>query len=165
MTCLKYLAQCPCPRCMIFKSKIPRLGMASDMNDRKRLERVDNERIHRDIALVRKMMFVDGVNITSTAIDNFLKSKSLVPTRVCKSSIFFSNSNSLQSALSLRLFEHGFNFYQSFVPDLMHEFELGVWKAIFSHLMRILHAYGNETISVLNSRSVLVGLYIMIHEN
>ena len=41
-----------------------------------------------------------------------------------------------------------------FVPDLMHEFELGVWKAVFIHLMRILYAYGNETISILNSRSV-----------
>lgn len=68
--------------------------------------------------------------------------------------IFFIYSNSLQSAFSLRLFEHGFNFYQMFVPDLMHEFELGVWKAIFTHCMRILHAHGNETISILNSRSV-----------
>ena len=42
-----------------------------------------------------------------------------------------------------------------FVPDLMHEFELGVWKAVFTHLMRILHAYGNDTISILNSRSVV----------
>ena len=37
----------------------------------------------------------------------------------------------------------------------MHEFELGVWKAVFTHLMRILHAYGNDTISILNSRSVV----------
>jgi hypothetical protein len=26
------------------------------------------------------------------------------------------------------------------VVDIMHEFELGVWKAIFMHLIRILHA-------------------------
>jgi hypothetical protein len=26
------------------------------------------------------------------------------------------------------------------VVDLMHEFELGVWKALFIHLIRILHA-------------------------
>jgi len=26
------------------------------------------------------------------------------------------------------------------VVDLMHEFELGVWKALFTHLIRILHA-------------------------
>lgn len=26
------------------------------------------------------------------------------------------------------------------VVDFMHEFELGVWKALFTHLIRILHA-------------------------
>jgi hypothetical protein len=39
-----------------------------------------------------------------------------------------------------------------FVPDLLHEFELGVWKATFTHLMRILHAYGNDSIQNLNAR-------------
>lgn len=27
------------------------------------------------------------------------------------------------------------------VVDLLHEFELGVWKALFTHLIRILYAY------------------------
>ena len=26
------------------------------------------------------------------------------------------------------------------VVDLLHEFELGVWKALFTHLIRVLHA-------------------------
>jgi hypothetical protein len=26
------------------------------------------------------------------------------------------------------------------VVDFMHEFELGVWKTLFTHLIRILHA-------------------------
>ena len=26
------------------------------------------------------------------------------------------------------------------IVDLLHEFELGVWKALFTHLIRILHA-------------------------
>ena len=29
-----------------------------------------------------------------------------------------------------------------FVVDLLHEFELGVWKAVFTHLMRIFYAAG-----------------------
>ena len=28
------------------------------------------------------------------------------------------------------------------VVDLMHEFELGIWKAIFTHLVRLLYAAG-----------------------
>ena len=41
------------------------------------------------------------------------------------------------------------------VPDLMHEFELGVWKSVFIHLMRILHAHGSDAVSELNFRLVL----------
>jgi hypothetical protein len=39
-----------------------------------------------------------------------------------------------------------------FVIDLLHEFELGVWKAIFIHLLRILHAAGGNAIQDLNRR-------------
>lgn len=42
------------------------------------------------------------------------------------------------------------------VPDLLHEFELGVWKAVFTHLMRILHAVGGGAISTLNKRRVIL---------
>ena len=31
------------------------------------------------------------------------------------------------------------------VVDLMHEFELGVWKMLFTHLVRLLYAAGNGT--------------------
>ena len=41
-----------------------------------------------------------------------------------------------------------------FVPDLLHEFELGVWKASFTHLMRLLYAIGGDAIQRLNHRSV-----------
>ena len=36
------------------------------------------------------------------------------------------------------------------VPDLMHEFELGVWKAVFKHLLRIMFALGNDCIQTFN---------------
>ena len=36
------------------------------------------------------------------------------------------------------------------VADLLHEFELGVWKAVFTHLLRILYAHGNDMIQSLN---------------
>ena len=40
------------------------------------------------------------------------------------------------------------------VVDLMHEFELGVWKATFKHLLRILHAAasGGKLVAELDSR-------------
>lgn len=43
-----------------------------------------------------------------------------------------------------------------FVVDELHEFELGVWKAILTHLFRILHAAGGHAIQKLNERYVYV---------
>ena len=39
-----------------------------------------------------------------------------------------------------------------FVVDLLHEFELGVWRTIFTHLMHILHAVGGTAVQRLNYR-------------
>jgi hypothetical protein len=40
------------------------------------------------------------------------------------------------------------------VVDLMHEFELGVWKALFTHLIRILYAAapGGKLVAILDER-------------
>lgn len=40
------------------------------------------------------------------------------------------------------------------VVDFMHEFELGVWKSLFTHLIRILHAAGpgGTLVATLNER-------------
>jgi hypothetical protein len=46
-----------------------------------------------------------------------------------------------------------------FVVDELHEFELGVWKAKFTHLMRILHAAGGDAVQKLNERYVFSNFY------
>ena len=51
-----------------------------------------------------------------------------------------------------------FNLFSIFVPDVLHEFELGVWKAAFIHLLRILCAEGGNAIQKLNERYVLQSL-------
>jgi hypothetical protein len=38
------------------------------------------------------------------------------------------------------------------VPDLMHEFELGIWRAVFIHLLRILEAVDNRLVVELDQR-------------
>ncbi|KAF8237215.1 hypothetical protein L208DRAFT_1248885, partial [Tricholoma matsutake] len=55
------------------------------------------------------------------------------------------------NAFSKRLQSFGVNFFSMFVPDLLHEFELGVWKKIFKHLIQILYAVGDDLIQELNS--------------
>ena len=39
-----------------------------------------------------------------------------------------------------------------FAPDLLHEFELGVWKHVFAHLVRILYACNEGGVQVLNEQ-------------
>ena len=39
-----------------------------------------------------------------------------------------------------------------FVVDILHEFELGVWKAMFTHILRILYASGGTEIQQVNLR-------------
>jgi hypothetical protein len=56
----------------------------------------------------------------------------------------------IQNAFSDRLAPLGFNFFPMLVVDLMHEFELGVWKALFIHLLRILESQGGELIAELD---------------
>lgn len=48
-----------------------------------------------------------------------------------------------------------FDVHQILMVDLMHEFELGVWKAVFAHLVRILEAEDPGLPDKLNERSVL----------
>lgn len=40
-----------------------------------------------------------------------------------------------------------------FAVDLLHDFELGVWKDVFQHLIRILYVIGGQqTVQILNER-------------
>ena len=65
-----------------------------------------------------------------------------------------------QNAFSEKLGPYGFNFFAMFVIDLMHEFELGVWKALFIHLLRILNAENPNLVHTLDQRYVHIPLYV-----
>jgi hypothetical protein len=80
MACLKYLARCPCPRCLILKSRIPLIGTKTDTKRWIQLAHVDSEDRRRKIELVRRMIFEGWVNITSKRIKDLLRPVSLVPT-------------------------------------------------------------------------------------
>ncbi len=88
MACLKYLANCPCPRCLILKSRVPRLGTKADARDRQKLARIDSEQIHNKINRARQRLFVDGKSINSVFVNQELQPTSLVPTRVGDSLAF-----------------------------------------------------------------------------
>jgi hypothetical protein len=83
MSCIKFLAKCMCPRCESLKSKITQVGSKTDIRNRLKLRRVDNDARQFDVELVRKMLFEKGINITSVKLDRILGPTSTVPTRVC----------------------------------------------------------------------------------
>ena len=155
LACIKYLGKHPCPRCLVEKFHIHELGSKADLRRRDKLERIDDNPRQFDVESARKLIYTQGVRINSKRIAAILDPKSLVPTRV---SIFlsyiliFTTNVYLKNAFSERLAPLGFNFYSMFAPDLLHEIELGVWKGLFTHLLRILYAAGGDTIVILNSR-------------
>jgi hypothetical protein len=83
MSCLKYLSICPCPRCLVLKTKIHKLGMKSDTRDRQKLVRVDSETRRDVVELARKLLFQKGLAISSDRIKDILYEGSLTVTRVC----------------------------------------------------------------------------------
>ncbi|KIJ17498.1 hypothetical protein PAXINDRAFT_110880 [Paxillus involutus ATCC 200175] len=139
LACVKFLGQCPCPRCLVKKTNIPDMGEDDDMNTRRTELREDNDNYRRKVNKARKLIFTQGKRLNSKYVAKYLKGESLVPTR-----------NAFSERLSGS--DEAFNFFLLFIVDLLHEFELGVWKAIFTHLMRILHAAGGTAVQELNWR-------------
>ncbi|KAJ3552779.1 hypothetical protein NM688_g3974 [Phlebia brevispora] len=136
LTCIRFLAKCLCPTCLSTKMDAPDMGSVRDMRLRQNL-REDSKAVQDAIARARNLIFFKGLSTNSKRVEDILKPESLLPTR---------------SAFSLRLAPFGINHYSLFKPDLMHEFELGVWKAIFAHILRLLQYYGGSSLTTLNER-------------
>lgn len=65
--------------------------------------------------------------------------------------------NYLKNAFADRLGDQ-FDVFKILAVDFMHEVELGVWKSLFTHLIRLLYACDptGRLVVVLNSRYVIV---------
>ncbi|CDO74660.1 hypothetical protein BN946_scf184832.g4 [Trametes cinnabarina] len=136
LTALKPLSKHPCPRCLVPKDELCEAGTPDDMHARRENARADTPAVQRDIKRARKLLF-KGASLGSKRIQMLLDSRSLNP---------------VESAFSTRLSRFGLNHYQIFAPDLMHEFELGVWKNTFIHLLRLLAAQGGTAVQEFNRR-------------
>jgi hypothetical protein len=142
------------------------MGTEGDMNDRMTLQRVDDQAHRKKIDLARKLIYQRGAPVDGKRVKSILNSESLVPTRIsCSFYIQITTTNKLQNAFSDQLFKFGFNFFLMLVVDMLHEFELGVWKAIFTHLMRIVYAAGGVTVQELNWRYIFfIQFLVLIHD-
>jgi len=80
---MKFLGKCPCPRCLVSKDKIYKLGMMSDRRQRNRNARVDDHPRRSLIERARELIFVKGYSVISSGIERIVGITSVAPIRVC----------------------------------------------------------------------------------
>ncbi|KAG8905951.1 hypothetical protein FRC01_008188, partial [Tulasnella sp. 417] len=140
---IRDLGHCPCPLCLVTLDQIALLGQVADERTRSNKARVDTTERVSNVVQARKIIYVKGYAPGNDHSDYFLKPESLVATE-----------NAFSTALRE---EFGFNYFGILVVDLMHEFELGVWKAVFIHLIRILYTRGKDVVNEFNRRFRCIG--------
>ncbi|KAF9044316.1 hypothetical protein BJ165DRAFT_1347410 [Panaeolus papilionaceus] len=112
---------CPCPRCLAPMQSLDQLGSPDDQTRRSESRRTYN---FSAVKKARAFIYKQGKPINGTNVESLLKEFSGVPT-----------ANAFVDKLGA-----DFNPSSMLVVDLLHEFELGVWKTLFSHLIRLLYA-------------------------
>ncbi|RXW16502.1 hypothetical protein EST38_g9352 [Candolleomyces aberdarensis] len=130
---IRYNGGCPCPRCLITKDKLDQLGTEADRTFREDYARRDDASRQSTVEEARIKVFNDGAAISGTHVERLLKAESLQP---------------VMNAFSVRLKSTKFDIFSALVVDLMHEFEIGVWKSLFIHLIRILEASSKHDVLV-----------------
>ena len=130
--------------------------MVRDMSQRVTMARMDDASRQGKVYAARRLIYEKKYRINGAAIEDLLKDQSLVPTSVCMSLAYLHHigqlSKTSQNAFSDRLAPLGVNFFSIFVPDLMHDFELGEWRSLFIHLLRILDAADKNLLVELDRR-------------
>ena len=77
------MGKCPCPRCLISKSRAQLLATESDLLQRKVLSRSDTAHRREKITSARKLIYKKHYAVDGTQVEELLKDESLVPTTVC----------------------------------------------------------------------------------
>ncbi|THH16116.1 hypothetical protein EUX98_g9355 [Antrodiella citrinella] len=118
---------CPCVRCTIPFDLIPNLGTAEDMAIRVNQARADTAERRSQVEEARKLIYEDGYVVTIPTVNAF--------------------------ASRIGQHEHSrFDFHRILAVDELHEWEIGTWKAVLLHLIRILEASGGDLIHIFNER-------------
>ena len=155
LSCIKFLGNHPCPRCLVEKVQIAELGTSVDAKRREQSKRTDDKLRRRLVERARHKIYVKGTPVNSKIISKIIGIRSLTPTRVRLIEDTRRDYLRLiqhQNSFSQLLGPHGADFHRLFIVDLLHKFELGVWQATFTHLIRILYAQGGNGIQELNWR-------------
>jgi hypothetical protein len=121
--------------------------MATDTQQRLTLARVDDRTRQNSVYAARRLIYHKSYQVDSAAVERFLKETSLTPNTVCTllhNVLDATLTLPIQNAFSCRLGPLGFNYFSMLLVDLLHEVELGVWKSLFIHLLRILESHKRD---------------------
>jgi hypothetical protein len=148
----------PCPNCLIAKKQLKDMGTDSDIVFRIKNPRLDDDENRQMISKALKDV-QKGYAVTGDVVNVHLKPRSLLPIQVRRPYISgYPNSPqptmNNQNAFSSSLAQLGFDIYQALVVDPLHEFEIGVWKGLYLHLLRLLDALGkgNDLVDKVDER-------------
>ncbi|KAJ7588691.1 hypothetical protein C8J56DRAFT_785328, partial [Mycena floridula] len=130
---VKSMGKCLCPRCLTEKTQVQELGTRNDHFRRQQL-RQPTEALLNLIERARRGIFESGWTVNGASIEGMLSENSWTPTR-----------NAFLSA-----FRGDVDYFKMLAVDLMHEVEIGVLKAFFAHLVRILYAINDQVVEELN---------------
>jgi hypothetical protein len=76
------MGNCPCPRCLIPKVKIPELGLKHDLARREKHARTDNVHFRANASKAHRIIHKDGKGVKSKKVEDLLKDSSHVPIKV-----------------------------------------------------------------------------------
>ena len=128
------------------------------MERRQLLVRTDDDSRWNKVLHARELIYEKNYAVNTPQVEKLLRDQSLVPTTVSEdslnSALIWCTNTVLKNAFSDKLSALGFNLFLMLVVDLLHEFELGVWKAVFIHLLRILDSLKDGKLHELDRRYV-----------
>ncbi|KAI0054779.1 hypothetical protein BV25DRAFT_1816540 [Artomyces pyxidatus] len=134
---IRQMGRCPCPRCLVQLSDAHLVGTLKDMRTRRVNVRTDDIPRRYKVKLARRLIYEKNYQVDSAGVEHLLGEQASVP---------------VSNAFSERLGPLGFDMFPMFVVDLMHDWELGVGKSLFIHLIRILGAQDESLVIELDKR-------------
>ncbi|KAG6809229.1 hypothetical protein H0H92_001089 [Tricholoma furcatifolium] len=125
-----------CTTCQVSREQLNHLGMKLHDVTWSSNQRIDSAAEQFNVEVAWSKIFKSGFVADGKPIDRILND----------------SKTPIRNTFSNFLLPHSVNFYDLFVVDVLHEIELGVFKAIFTHLIRILYTMGSRGVADLDHR-------------
>ncbi|KAJ3531527.1 hypothetical protein NMY22_g8114 [Coprinellus aureogranulatus] len=122
---IRQRGDCPCTRCLIKMTEADQMGTPEDMLRREKTARKDDDS-RRALVKQARAMIIPEDQTKGVAIDK----------RSCRGAAQATVTEPCADA------DSNFDIFSTLTVDLLHEFEIGVWKGLFIHILRIVDACG-----------------------